>query len=41
MLDAGFGTGALTVEVARLCAAVNGLDPAEAMLALARARIGV
>ena len=40
VLDAGCGTGALAVEVARLGAAVTGLDPAEAMLAVARARAG-
>ena len=39
-LAAGCGTGALAVEVARLGAAVTGLDPAEAMLAVARARAG-
>ena len=40
VLDAGCGTGALAVEVARLGAAVTGLDPAEAMPAVARARAG-
>ena len=41
VLDAGCGTGGLTIKVARLCAAVTGLDPAEAMLAVAPARIEV
>jgi 2-polyprenyl-3-methyl-5-hydroxy-6-metoxy-1,4-benzoquinol methylase len=40
VLDAGCGTGALAVEMARLGAGVTGLDPAEAMLAVARARAG-
>ena len=40
VLDAGCGTGALAVEMARMGAEVTGLDPAEAMLAVARARAG-
>ena len=40
VLDAGCGTGALAVEMARMGAGVTGLDPAEAMLAVARARAG-
>ena len=40
VLDAGCGTGALAVEMARMGAEFTGLDPAEAMLAVARARAG-
>jgi SAM-dependent methyltransferase len=40
VLAAGCDTGALAVEMARLGAGVTGLDPAEAMLAVARARAG-
>ena len=39
VLDAGCGTGALAVEMARMGAGVNGLDPAQAMLAVAHARV--